>query len=325
MQITVGTFNLRNLFSQYNFKANINEILNLDGGTLNGQLKYEFGLADTFRLRTYMGSLVKEKNQSDTEKVAQRIIDMNVDVLALQEVEDLDTLYEFNRQYLNENKYPYCILVEGNDPRLIDIAVLSKLPVGGVTSWKHAVHPSDPEGAVFSRDMLEVDILSPSRSKVLFKLFNNHLKSHYTGTSVESASDKQKNDLRRTQQAETVKEIVKARTRPNSSFVILGDMNDPPDSVCLKPFTEDTELNLTNALTKPSETRPAKADTPPPVTTAWTHRYKPTGKPAQYELYDQIWVSPALAAKQNEAWVNRRKNHVGDGSDHDPVWIKLTI
>jgi hypothetical protein len=61
MQVSVGTFNLRNLFSQYNFKAKINDIIKTDGGTINGELKYEFALSDTLKIRTYKGSLVKQK------------------------------------------------------------------------------------------------------------------------------------------------------------------------------------------------------------------------------------------------------------------------
>lgn len=325
MYVTVGTFNLRNLFSQYNFKAKIDEIISLDGGTLTGELKYEFGYAEDVKIRKYRGSLVKGKKKEETEKIADRIKDMNIDVLAVQEVEDLDTLHQFNSEYLGKCKYGYCVLIEGNDPRLIDLGVLSRLPIGGVTSWKHAVHPSEPTQTVFGRDLLEVEILDPSRSRTLFKIFNNHLKSHYVGPSTETAVEMQLNDQRRTLQAEMVAHIVKARTRPNSSFVVLGDMNDPPDSPCLQPFTTDRELQLTNALSNPKETRPPKPDTPPPASTAWTHRYKPSGQPAKYELYDQIWLSPALAAKQTEAWINRRKTHKGDGSDHDPAWIELRL
>jgi endonuclease/exonuclease/phosphatase family metal-dependent hydrolase len=160
---------------------------------------------------------------------------------------------------------------------------------------------------------------------MLLKIFGNHLKSHYVGPGKESATEKLENDQRRTYQAEMVAEIVKARTRPNSAFVILGDMNDPPTSRCLQPFAGDPQLKLTNALTNPRETQPAKPDTPPPPSTAWTHRYKQSGKAAQYELYDQIWLSPALANKQTAAWIDRRKTHAGEGSDHDPAWIKLHL
>ena len=41
MDVTLGTFNLGNLFSQYNFKAKISEIIKTDGGTLDSELKSE--------------------------------------------------------------------------------------------------------------------------------------------------------------------------------------------------------------------------------------------------------------------------------------------
>lgn len=250
---------------------------------------------------------------------------MNVDVLAVQEVEDLDTLIEFNREYLGQYSYRYCVLVEGNDPRLIDLGVLSRLPIGGITSWKHAVHHSDLTQYVFGRDLLEVDILNSSRSRTLFKIYNNHLKSHFVGPGRERTVGREMNNQRCTRQAEKVAEIVKARTRPNSSYILLGDMNDPPCSSCLQPFVGDPQLRLTNALSNPRETRPPKQDTPPPTDTAWTHRYKPSGQAAEYKLYDQIWLSHALATKQTEAWIDRRTLHKGDGSDHDPAWIKLKL
>ena len=129
----------------------------------------------------------EEKKPADVDKIAERINRMDIDVLALQEVEDLDTLFVFNRDKL-DYRYKYKILVEGNDPRLIDVAVLSKFPIGGITSWKHAVHPDEPDIDVFGRDLLEVEILNPNRTKTLFKIFNNHLKSHYVDWQREKAA-----------------------------------------------------------------------------------------------------------------------------------------
>jgi len=61
---------------------------------------------------------------------------MDVDVLAVQEVEDIDILKRFNREkkYGLDGLYKYQVLVEGNDDRLIDIRILSKLPIGAITS-----------------------------------------------------------------------------------------------------------------------------------------------------------------------------------------------
>ena len=103
-------------------------------------------------------------------------------------------------------------------------------------------------------------------------------------------------------------------------------MNDPPDSKDIKAFTEDTEMKLVNALASPRETRPPKDDDPPPPASgSWTHRFKESGKPAKYELFDHIWLSPRLADNIVEAWIDRRTKHGGDGSDHDPAWVKLKL
>ncbi len=167
-------------------------------------------------------------------------------------------------------------------------------------------------------------IYNHTRTKKLFTVYNNHLKSHFVHFSEDQEDGAQKANERRKQQAESIAKIVQARMRPDSRYIVLGDMNDPPDSPWLAPMIHQ-QPELINALQNPVETRPAKADAPPPATTAWTHRYKPTGLPAEYELFDQIWLSPSLAVKQMGSWINRRKNHSGDGSDHDPAWIELNI
>jgi len=174
-------------------------------------------------------------------------------VLAVQEVEDIDTLKQFNHKNL-KGLYKYVGLIEGNDPRLIDVGILSKLPIGSMTSWQHAVHPDDPNELFFGRDLLEIDILTPSRSKKLFTLFNNHLKSHYVDYREDKVEGEKKNNLRRSCQAEVIGTIVKERTRPDSRYLILGDMNDPPDSPYLKGFVKDEEMALIDALQNPKET-----------------------------------------------------------------------
>ena len=84
-------------------------------------------------------------------------------------------------------------------------------------------------------------------------------------------------NARRKRQAETITRIVEARTRPGSRFIVLGVMNDPPDSEALAPMT--TQLGLVNAITAPVEDEPAKAEKPgeEPQSTAWSYRHKATG------------------------------------------------
>jgi hypothetical protein len=104
-----------------------------------------------------------------------------------------------------------------------------------------------------------------------------------------------------------------------------GDMNDAPDSSYLTSLTSNAGLELTNAPTDPKEIRPTQESQYPPPGPAWTPRYKPKGGDMQYELYDQIWLSPLLAKRQTGAWIHRRKNLTGDGSDHDPAWVELSL
>ncbi len=323
MRVKVGTFNLNNLFSRFNFRADLGS---LSAGDLSVSTTITFDLSEPqgFRVRAFQGRLVTAKPEAERATVVQRIIDMDVDVLAVQEVEDIDILNGFARDDL-DGLYPFRALIEGNDPRLIDVGLLSKLPLGGVTSWRHATHPESPDQTVFGRDLMQVDILNPGRTRKLFTVFNNHLKSHFVPFGQDAAAGALRANTRRRQQAEAVRDIVLTQTRPNSRFIVLGDMNDPPDSEFLEPFAASSELGLVDALTEPTETRPAKADNPPPPGPAWTHRFKASGQPARYELFDQIWLSPSLAGKQDGSFIGRRTKHGGDGSDHDPAWVELAL
>ncbi|MBA2363335.1 MAG: endonuclease/exonuclease/phosphatase family protein [Chloroflexia bacterium] len=321
MDVSVGTFNLNNLFSRYSFRA---EAATGNDPALTVSVTYSFADPSAYRVRTFGGRLVDAKPAEERETIARRIRAMDADVLAVQEVEDIDTLRFFAAEELR-GMYPYQVLIEGNDPRLIDLGLLSRLPIGAVTSWQQAVHPEVPEVPVFSRDMLEVEILNQGRTRRLFTLYNNHLKSRFIPLGQDPAVGTRRADTKRRRQAETVARIVSARTRPSSRYVVLGDLNDPPESPCLAPLLTASELGLVNGLANPEETRTARPDSPAPTTTAWTHRYKPVGQPAQYHLFDQIWLSPALAQRQTGAWIDRRTKHSGDGSDHDPAWVSLRL
>lgn len=181
MKATIGTFNLNNLFSRYNFKGEIEAIKDEDTA-VEAEYLYQFGSTDRVKIRKYRGKFVKKKDADETRKVADRIKEKDLNILAVQEVEDIDTLREFNRDQLN-GRYPFLALVEGNAPRLIDIGILSDLPIGAVTSWQNAVHANDSTTPIFGRDLLEVQILNASRSQVLFFKFKSSEASlkHYSG------------------------------------------------------------------------------------------------------------------------------------------------
>ena len=324
MAVTVGTFNLNNLFSRFNFSAEVEAVPGQDAGGLT--LTFD---RDAVDVRSFMGRLVRAKDAADTAKIARRITDaMNAEVLAVQEVEHIEILKKFNRDHLG-NLYPHVILIEGNDQRLIDVGVLSKLPIGAITSHQTATHPDDPGRRVFSRDLLQVEILDAGGDK-LFNLYNTHLKSNFVPFGQDPVAGAQQANDRRRRQAETISRIMSRRERPNSRFVLLGDMNDPFDSPFLAPMLTSDGRPLVNALAQVQETRPSKAETPGqgpgPQNPMWTNRFNPPGPEfPRYELLDQIWLSQGLAGRLTGAHIDRRETHGGDGSDHDPAWIELDV
>ena len=322
--VRVATFNLNNLFSRFNFSGVVSD----SPAVANGGITISFA-EDEIDVRTFMGRLVKEKDPADTATIAARIRDVvNADVIAVQEVEHVEILKEFNSRFLGD-LYSEIVLIEGNDPRMIDVGLMSKLPVGAATSHQAARHAGDPQRRVFGRDLLEVEILSPAGAP-LFKIYNTHMKSHFVPFGQDQEAGAIAANQRRRRQAEVTAAIISRRERRGGKFVLLGDMNDPPHSPHLEPMLEVDGDQLVNGLDDAEETRPAKPETPGqgpgPQTTNWTHRFNPSGPaPPEYEQYDQIWLSPALAPRLTGAGIDRRTKHGGDGSDHDPAWIDLDI
>lgn len=286
MRIKVGTFNLNNLFSRFNFKADLAdaEVVEFEGHTtftLDGE---------AITKREFNGKLVNGKRAEERAILAQRIRDMDVDVLAVQEVEDLDTLRAFALEDL-QGLYPHVSLVEGNDDRLIDVGLLSKLPLGPVTSWRHATHPDVPDEPVFSRDLAQVEVMDAQRTRVLFTIFNNHLKSQLI-LDGDPENQQQLNDELRRRQTATIANVVRSRFAPGAAYIIVGDMNDTPDSAQLEPIRA---LEAVAGLSDARETRAFHDPAGDPTTKCWTHRFKQGDGPAKFELFDQIWLSPSLA------------------------------
>ncbi len=323
MAISIGTFNLNNLFSRYNFQAEIEALPPHEAGGI----ELTFGQNDV-SVRTFMGRLVKPKDPGDTATIANRIRAMNADVLAVQEVEHIEILKAFNRDHL-AGMYPHVVLVEGNDQRLIDVGLLSKRPLGAITSHQAKRHPDDPGRRIFGRDLLEVEILKENGDKLL-TIYNTHMKSHFVPFTEDPVQGAINANLRRRRQAEMIGEILSQQERKGAKFVLLGDMNDPPESTDLAPMFEVDGQAMVNVLSAAVETRPAKAETPGqgpgPATTNWTHRFNPPGPEfPRYEQFDQIWVSHGLRNALTSAHIDRRTKHGGDGSDHDPAWVVLDI
>jgi hypothetical protein len=86
------------------------------------------------RTRASLVVEIKEKPVSERKLIADRIKRMNLDVLAVQEAEDINTLKRCVTNDLG-GLYKYSVLIEANDPRLIDVAccrsIRSRVSRGG--------------------------------------------------------------------------------------------------------------------------------------------------------------------------------------------------
>jgi endonuclease/exonuclease/phosphatase family metal-dependent hydrolase len=95
--------------------------------------------------------------------IASAIKGCNADVLALQEIEAMDSLKKFSGQFLSASRFKYKCLIDANDPRFIDVAILSKYPFAYIRTHQFD-RTLDNRSYVFSRDCLEVGIELPSET-----------------------------------------------------------------------------------------------------------------------------------------------------------------
>ncbi|MEU1690544.1 endonuclease/exonuclease/phosphatase family protein [Streptomyces hirsutus] len=266
--VRLATFNVENLFARWRFKDGVAPATANTRGWVVEQTQFEeLGVDD----KAITGAAVRE---------------IRADVLALQEVENVDTLKHFRAQALGGRaEYPYVAGVDGNDPRLIDVAVLSKLPITRIRSHQHLMDPVSPTAALFSRDCLEVDVeVRESESKsTTVTLFVNHFKS-MKGGRPETRGKRQR-------QAAKVEELVTGRFGSASpgdhSFVVLGDLNDylgPDGSSGIDGLVEWDQVE--NVVTRLPE-----AD-------QWTHFFQ-AGK--EYRQLDYLLPSASVAAASAES------------------------
>ncbi len=218
----------------------------------------------------------------DRQLTATVIRDLNADVLVLQEVFDAETLDHFHDRCLlpsGVGAYPHRICLPGNDGRGLDVAVMSRLPIGGVAS--HAgLTPSDvglepPEGfgdqPVFRRDCLLVEVGPLS-------ILACHFKAPWPDEDAAWP-------VRRLE-AEAVRRIVEARFDgvPEALWLIAGDLNDPDPAGAagraIAPLEEPFAVDLSRRMA-PDE--------------RWTFHDPDTGRRS---LPDALLASPRLA----EAW-----------------------
>lgn len=257
----------------------------------------------------------EDVNNAAIKNTARVVAAVNADVLCTVETESRPAMDRFNAQALRpaQASYPHFLLVDGNDPRGIDVGVFSRFPIRSVRS-----HVDDTfAGAngkpyvVFSRDCAEYEIALPD-GRTLW-LLANHFKSQGYGTPAS-------NDAKRLKQTQRVREILLARFDLKKDLVVVaGDFNAAPTSASLKPLL--TTPNLRDAFDAP-----VFAGQP-----RWTYH---GGK----QQLDYLLLSKPLFAAIKAVGIERRgvwmkgvtpfPEVTGDAnaaSDHAAVWAEVEV
>jgi endonuclease/exonuclease/phosphatase family metal-dependent hydrolase len=183
------------------------------------------------------------------ENTARVITEVNADILCLVEVESRPALVEFNKRFLKPgHRYGYKLLIDGNDPRGIDVALLSRY---GIRNMRSHVEDKIDNHEIFSRDCAEYQVNLPT-GKSLWMLCN-HFKSRGYGNPAG-------NDAKRLNQSTRVHEILQRFELKKDFVIVAGDFNELPTSASLAPLLQHT-AHLHNAFAKL-----------PPGADQWTHK-----------------------------------------------------
>ena len=203
-KLSIATFNCENLFARFKFNKGVNPEDALIDGWLADKTKFTIN------------------DEESKILTALAIKETKADVIALQEVESLMALRRFKNKYLRGRGYDHIIVLDGNDPRFIDVAIMSKYPLENIDTHVDEYN-NEIRWYTFSRDCLECDVLLPDNKRI--RLFVNHFKSMFDKDNP--CNGRSKSHRKRQIQSQRVKDLVKDEF-PNGdgNYVILGDLND---------------------------------------------------------------------------------------------------
>lgn len=208
--------------------------------------------------------------QTKLSSVAKILSLTKADVIALQEVENKAVLDDLAAQPDLGKSFPTRVLIPGNDPRGIDVALLSTFPTVDVISHKDEIFTgSTSMGDMFkfSRDCLEVHLAINGVRLVV-------LVSHFKAKTSD-------NPAKRLAEAERTRAIADGATAkyPNAAVLIIGDFNDFPGSPPIDALQGAApKLYTSAALTLPAGD-------------AWSTTFN-----GQVKLHDDHRVNPLLEA-----------------------------
>lgn len=239
----IGTYNVQNLFDRFD-----------DPYSTGDDLYGRFSTKPKSRSKLYdCGRRIRENGIRKQNPI---------DIVGLQEIENFGALLDFVQASVGPGygAKTGVVSLPSNDPRGIDLGLIVRTDVfriGRIISHRFKKFKrSDGELCQFGRDCLQVEILKKDSSELFLTVFICHLKSKYTGIDEFERPDEYKeeqklNTIKRFAEAKEIAKIIKESMNIEEDyFVVLGDMNDTPDSEALSPLLGNSnDLGLTNALT----------------------------------------------------------------------------
>jgi predicted extracellular nuclease len=318
MSLRLATFNIENLMTRFDFTGFRNQVR-------QDRVLRLFDIRNEAEYQRLEEARTVAHTDDTRQQTALAIADADADILCLQEADNMAALQAFEHGYLFRmvgNGYRQKYLIEGNDSRGIDVAVLMREEtrdgerIECVDIRSHAAvsygeldlfSPDLGQGArptdrIFKRDCLEMDLRIGGRP---FTLYVVHFKS--MGPGREGMDGRQSTMPVRTAEVRAVRRIIENRfgagKTADKAFAICGDMNDYKEKLKVEgdrrtgyrfvPQTEATSaLDVFSAdgfAVNPMLRRP--------VDDRWT-LYHSRGPDEQHLCQlDYIWLSPSLAER----------------------------
>lgn len=318
MSVRIATFNIENLITRFDFSGFRNQLR-------QDRVLRLYDVNDKEAYQQMEQARVIASTDDTRQLSALAIADADADILCLQEVDNMPALHAFEYGYLFRmvgNGYIQKYLIEGNDTRGIDVAVLMRektrhgQTIELVEIRSHAMltyHDLDlydetlsavasRHDKIFKRDCLELDIRIGGRPLTLYVV---HFLS--MGNARPNADGRLSTMAIRRAEARAVRRIIENRfgtgQTASKNFAICGDMNDYQEKVVVSgtrrsghDFTfQREEISALDALSDGGFAENVVERRDP--LDRWT-LYHSRGPQEQHLCQlDYIWLSPALAAR----------------------------
>jgi endonuclease/exonuclease/phosphatase family metal-dependent hydrolase len=187
----------------------------------------------------------KEVDKSATQKTALIAKAVKADILRMIGVDNQVAHKHFNR-YMLGNYYKCNMLIDGNDKRGIDVGINSNHEITSISTHIFDLFTGDngKEYRIFGRDC---PVYTIKYKTYTIYFLCNHFKSRGYGNQAD-------NNKKRQRQAKQVKAILSAFNLSTNYVVVVGDLNNTPDSAPLHSVLSIPDLhNITKEKLPPKD------------------------------------------------------------------------